>query len=332
MEDVRVTVAASRPDGRPSRRPPVASVAICAYTTHRWDDLRDAVASVLAQCRDGDECLVVIDHNDRLLALAANEFAGEPVIRVIASGGSRGLSGARNTAIAMSRGDVIVFLDDDAVAGQGWLGRMVAELSRPGVYGVGSAAVPEWPHGQRPAWFPPEFDWVVGCSYLGQPTEPARVRNVFGVAMGFRRDVFALAGQFSIDVGRIGVTPTGCEETELCIRLAQRRPDAVIRYLPDVAVTHRVAASRVRPGYFLRRCFGEGQSKARVSVLVGADRALTTERAYIRRVLPKAFSRELRRFARGDLGGLAAATMMALGLFIAGCGYVVVRVIGGTGA
>src|SRR5262245_3430685 len=39
MEDVRVTVAASRPDGRPSRRPPVASVAICAYTTHRWDDL-----------------------------------------------------------------------------------------------------------------------------------------------------------------------------------------------------------------------------------------------------------------------------------------------------
>jgi glycosyltransferase involved in cell wall biosynthesis len=312
----------------------VASVAICAYATNRWDDLKTAVASVVGQMGDDDECVVVVDHNDQLLALAETEFAsggpaaGRAVIRVIPNAAERGLSGARNTAIAESRGEIIAFLDDDAAAGDGWLRRMMAELAQAGVFGVGTAANPDWPAGERPGWFPPEFDWVVGCSYRGLPTEPADVRNVFGVAMAFRREVFALAGMFSTDVGRIGQTPTGCEETELCIRLRLVRPDVMIKYLPDVAVTHRVTMPRVRPGYFLRRCLGEGRSKARVSRLVGADQALTSERIYVRSVLPRAFVRELGRFVGGNFDGLAAATMMMLGLLMAGGGYVVERAIG----
>lgn len=335
MEDVRTVVAVPRLGSRPERRASAASVAICAYATNRWYDLKSAVASVVGQLGDDDECVVVVDYNDELLALAETEFAsvrsasGRAVVRVIPNACERGLSGARNTAIAESRGEVVAFLDDDATAGDGWLRRMMAELTEADVFGVGTAANPDWPAGERPGWFPPEFDWVVGCSYRGLPTEPADVRNVFGVAMAFRREVFALAGTFSTDVGRIGLTPTGCEETELCIRLRLVRPDVMIKYLPDVAVTHRVTTPRVRPGYFLRRCLGEGRSKARVSRLVGADHALTSERTYVRSVLPRAFARELGRFLRGNFDGLAAAAMMVLGLLLAGGGYVVERVIGG---
>jgi hypothetical protein len=143
--------------------------------------------------------------------------------------------------------------------------------------------------------------------------------------MAFRREVFDLAGTFSTDVGRIGLTPTGCEETELCIRLRQIRPSALITYAPDVTVSHRVTEDRVRRRYFLRRCLGEGRSKARVSRLVGAGDALLSERAYVRSVLPKAFLRELRRGLRGDLAGLAAATFIVLGVLGAGVGYVEVR-------
>ena len=335
MEDVRTAIVAPRPGSRSSRLAPAISVAICAYATNRWYDLKASVDSVVSQLGDDDECVVVVDHNQELLALAETGFAsvrsaaGRAAVRVIPNAAERGLSGARNTAIAESRGEIIAFLDDDATAGDGWLRRMMAELAEANVFGVGTAANPDWPAGHRPGWFPPEFDWVVGCSYLGLPTEPADVRNVFGVAMAFRREVFALAGTFSTDVGRIGLTPTGCEETELCIRLRKARPDAMIKYLPDVAVTHRVTPPRVRPGYFLRRCLGEGQSKARVSRLVGSDHALMSERAYVRSVLPRAFMRELRRFVRGDFDGLAAATMMMLGLLLAGGAYLVERTIGG---
>jgi GT2 family glycosyltransferase len=201
---------------------------------------------------------VVIDHNDELLALAGDAFGGAMSVRVLPSTGPRGLSGARNSAIAASRGDVVAFLDDDAVADGDWLHQMVTTLAEPDVYGVGSAAVPLWPGGERPRWFPPEFDWVVGCSYRGLPTQRASVRNVIGVAMAFRREVFDLAGMFSADVGRVGLAPTGCEETELCIRLRQARPEVVIRYLPDVTVRHRVTDDRVFPASLHGRRSFEG--------------------------------------------------------------------------
>ena len=268
---------------RRSVRVATASVAICAYSTNRWPDLQAAVGSVVAQLRPGDECVIVIDHNDELLAMATGAFGALTTVRVLASTGPRGLSGARNSAIAVSRGDVVAFLDDDAIADDGWLAQMVDALAEPDVYGAGSAAVPQWPGGERPRWFPPEFDWVVGCSYRGLPTQRASVRNVIGVAMAFRREVFDLAGTFSADVGRIGLAPTGCEETELCIRLHQARPETLIRYLPDVTVRHRVTAERVRPGYFLRRCMGEGSVQG-AGVPAGRCRRRARERTGVRAI------------------------------------------------
>jgi GT2 family glycosyltransferase len=302
--------------------PGPTSVAICAYTMRRWDDLTAAVASVLAQLRPGDDCVLVIDHNEELLARAEAEFAGNDAVHVTASVGPRGLSGARNTAIAASRGDVVAFLDDDAAAGERWLPGMLAVLAETGVLGVGTAALPRWPAGRRPAWFPAEFDWVVGCSYTGQPVERADVRNVIGAAMAFRREAFEIAGTFSTDVGRVGSTPTGCEETELCIRIRRARPDARVVYLPEVSVSHRVTEERLRYRYFLRRCLGEGRSKAWVSRLQGSDDGLASERDYLRSVLPGAVLRELRRGLRGEPAGLVAAGLVVAGVFAAGVGYV----------
>src|SRR2546429_6452067 len=122
--------------------------------------------------------------------------------------------------------------------------------------------------------------------------ERADVRNVIGAAMAFRREAFTLAGTFSDLVGRVGTTPTGCEETELCIRLRRAKGTARIVYLPDVAVSHHVTPDRLRVSYFLRRCLGEGLSKARVSRLVGADAGLSSERSYVSRVLPPALRPE----------------------------------------
>lgn len=298
-----------------------ASVTICAYTMLRWKDLCEAVESVTGQLRPGDECLIVIDHNEELLARTDAAFTGRHDVRVLANTGSRGLSGARNTAVAHSRRDILAFLDDDAVAGPGWLARMRRALEDPDVIGVGTAVLPRWPNGQRPPWFPSEFDWVVGCSYVGLPTVSAEVRNTIGAGMAFRREAFELAGGFSTMVGRVGTIPTGCEETELCIRVRRARPSARILYLPDVAVMHRVTLDRLRPSYFLRRCVGEGLSKARVAKLVGAGDGLSSERSYVSAVLPRGLHRELRRALRGEPAGWAACMFIIAGVVLAGVGY-----------
>src|SRR5512142_3348863 len=97
---------------------PSISVVICSYTDRRWDDFRRASASVERQLLDGDELVVVIDHNDALLARARAAISRA---RVVANGGKQGLSDARNTGVAAARGDVVAFLDDDAAARPGWL-------------------------------------------------------------------------------------------------------------------------------------------------------------------------------------------------------------------
>ena len=300
---------------------PTVSVVVCTYTERRWDGLVAAVDSVVAQLRAGDECLVVVDHNAALLRRAEAGLRHHRSVRVLAAEGAPGLSGARNTGVAHGAGEILAFLDDDAVATAGWLDEILAVLAEPGVAVVGGAAMPSWAAGGRPGWFPPEYDWVVGCSYRGLPRRVAPVRNVIGAAMAFRRDGCDDAGLFDGAIGRVGTAPLGCEETALCIRLRQVRPDAGIVYLPTAVVRHQVPHDRSTVRYFLHRCFAEGISKARISRLVGRVDALASERDYVRRTLPRAAGRELARAARGRPEALGAASMIAAGVAAAGLGY-----------
>src|SRR4051812_22092349 len=89
---------------------PTLSVVICAYTLDRWDDVRRAVASVLEQDPAPLEVILVADRNDELLDRAIREL---PRVQAIANTQSPGLSGARNSGVAIARGDVVAFVDDD---------------------------------------------------------------------------------------------------------------------------------------------------------------------------------------------------------------------------
>jgi cellulose synthase/poly-beta-1,6-N-acetylglucosamine synthase-like glycosyltransferase len=111
-------------------------------------------------------------------------------------------------------------MDEDATAAPDWLERLTHGYDSDEVLGVGGTIDPLWLTG-RPAWFPAEFDWVVGCTYRGLPETANRVRNLIGCNMSFRREVFQQVGGFRSGIGRIGLRPVGCEETELCIRLNQ---------------------------------------------------------------------------------------------------------------
>jgi GT2 family glycosyltransferase len=288
------------------------SVVICAYTEDRFEDITASVASIRAQHRRPVETVLVIDYNDALLRRARTAF---PDVTVVANDQTRGLSGARNTGVELVTGDIVAFLDDDARATPDWLTHLVAPYADPTVAGVGGTVSPDWTTG-RPAWFPPEFDWVVGCSYVGLPTAVSEVRNPIGAAMSFRRKVFPLVGGFSDGIGRVGTTPLGCEETELYIRLRRALPDASVLYVPAAVVHHRVTPTRASWSYFQRRCYAEGLSKAIVTSTVGASAALESERSYVRRTLPRAVARDLRQPGRRLRAGAVVA-----GLAVTAAGY-----------
>jgi glucosyl-dolichyl phosphate glucuronosyltransferase len=297
------------------------SIVICAYTLDRWSDLQRAIDSTQRQSMTPFEVLLVIDHNPELAQRARVAW---PDVRVIESRGPQGLSGARNTGVEDASGEVVAFLDDDAAAETTWLAELVAPYVDERVVATGGHAEAAWDTG-RPSWFPPEFDWVVGCSHVGLPRTPARVRNPIGSTMSFRRAAVVEAGGFHADVGRVGTKPTGGEETELCIRIQRLRPGSLVVLVPGARVRHRVPAPRSTFGYFRSRCFQEGRSKARIAALEGAGAALASERAYATRTLPVAVLRGLAEVAGGRPSGLLRAAAVVAGLALTTAGYVAGR-------
>ncbi len=302
-------------------RLPTASVVICAYTLDRWPDLVAGFAGLAAQTVPPHEVLLVIDHHDELLRRADVEFGRRPRTRVLANDRSRGASGARNAGIARATGEVVVFLDDDAAPDPDWLAHLLAPYADPRVHGVGGYADPVWPAGGRPAQLVPELDWIIGCTYRGQPTELAEVRNLVACNMSVRRSVFDRVGTFDEEVGRIGRIPLGCEETELCIRLGRDIPGARLLFEPRARVHHRVTEQRRTWGYLRSRSFAEGLSKAAMARVVGAQDATSVEKDYVRRVLVGAVAREVRRGLRGHPEGWRGAGGILLSLAAAGVGY-----------
>jgi O-antigen biosynthesis protein len=292
------------------------SVVICAFSERRWRDLGAAIGSLQRQTRPAREIIVVIDHNDELLARAGTAWPDASVVR---NEKSRGLSGARNSGISAASADVVAFLDDDAEADERWLERLAAAYDDPRVLAAGGLVEPQWPAG-RPHWFPAEFDWVVGCAHSGMPREVAPVRNLVGANMSFRRKTLLDLGGFRDGIGRIGSLPVGCEETELCIRARQRWPDRLTLYLPDARVRHGVSTERTSPRYFLSRCHAEGRSKAVVAQLVGRDDGLEAERAYVRRTLTAGIARGLWDAVRGR-GSFGRPLAILLGLATTAAGY-----------
>ncbi|MQY38816.1 hypothetical protein SRB17_68300 [Streptomyces sp. RB17] len=305
-------------------RDPGISVVICVYTEDRWEDILAAVSSVRAQSYPALETLLVVDHNPALKDRLEREYKETEGVRVLANAGPRGLSAGRNTGIATSHGEVIAFLDDDAVAERDWLRHFAEGYADPHVMAVGGRTMPVWASGRRPAWFPEEFDWVVGCTYKGLPPGRVRVRNVLGGNASFRRTAFDAAGGFATGIGRDGDRrPLGCEETELCIRLTRARPDAVLLIDDRAVIHHRVPGPREHFAYFRTRTYAEGLSKALVAKSVGADKGLESERRYTTRVLPAGVARGLRDALLARPGGAGRAGAIVAGVLSAAGGYAV---------
>jgi GT2 family glycosyltransferase len=308
------------------------SVVICAYTQQRWRDIVSAVASIKTQTVRALEVVLVVDHNPQLARRAEAEFSN--AVTVLENRHARGLSGARNTALNVVRGDIIAFLDDDASARPDWLENLLACYTDPSVMAAGGAAFPIWPNSRVPHKLPSALLWIVGCSFDGQHPNgepPMDVRNLMGCNMSFRSGVFATVGGFSEGVGRLGNIPLGCEETELCIRLRQQVRGARIVFEPRAAVDHRVTAERTSWSYLWRRAWAEGVSKARITLVVGDSDGLSSERSYVVVVLPATIVRETGRVWRGAISrdpqrlraGAAGVTGVVLAVVAAGLGYAV---------
>jgi glycosyltransferase involved in cell wall biosynthesis len=297
------------------------SVIICCYTLERLGDLHEAIRSVQAQSHKPHEIIVAVDHNEELFNRLTSELP--PEFKVVISRQTPGLSTTRNVGISHSTGDIISFIDDDAIADRNWLTNLCERFHDPRVIVVGGKAIPKWLDGNRPWWFPEELNWIIGCSYKGIPAEETKIRNVIGCNMAFRRTAFERAGLFSSEVGRVGKLQGLGEEAEICLRIKNTMPEALVVYEQNAVIYHKVPKWRVNLKYVAQRSFNEGLYKHVVGRLASSisREPLSTENSYLRYLLLNAIPQRLIKLHRP--AAVAAASVIMLSISSAGLGYIV---------
>jgi glycosyltransferase involved in cell wall biosynthesis len=170
------------------------------------------------------------------------------------------MSAARNRGISAARGELLVFVDDDAFPHPHWLQALVDALRLENVQAAGGP-IELLLEGEMPSWLSSAYlpylsVWDLGPDLL----DLAYNEYPRGANMAFRRSVFTRLGGFSPDLGRRGKSLRSCEETELCLRI--ERTGGRVVYVPRARVAHLTAAERITETWLLGRFAAQGTSEA----------------------------------------------------------------------
>jgi glycosyltransferase involved in cell wall biosynthesis len=303
---------------------PSVSVVICAYTMERLKDVHEAVDSALAQTLKPHEVIVAIDHNEELFHRLKAELPPE-VKTILNDGPYRGSSATDNAGVSLSRGDIVAFMDDDAVAERDWLEHLIKPYQDPSIVAVGGRLIPVWTN-RRPEWFCEELYWIVGSTYKGHPEARTEVRNLIFCNASLRRQVFDSIGLFPAETGRLANWGTGFE-SQAFLRLKFQMPDSIILYEPDAVVHHKVAPYRAKIKYLILRSYNEGFFKAKVKKASAglSQKPLSTENSYLRNLLLASIPQRLRHFYKP--WALAQAGAIIISIVATGLGYLMGKLV-----
>lgn len=280
----------------------------------RWDQIQLCLESLRRQTYPPAKVIVVVDGNAELAAALRGTVIDEVIVELAVNSG---LSVARNAGIEQVETPWVAFLDDDAIADPTWLERLAAARDETHATGVGGWVEPLFEE-QRPAWFPSQLLWTVGCSHAGLPEERAFVRNVFGGCALMSTAALRDEGGYDPQFGRRGDSAEGGEEAELCLRIARRDPSATFVLEPSAVIHHHIPRERATVRYVLRRCHVEGGAKSRLARRQGT-KAVSNETSFARQSLTDA----ARMVSSGRPG---QAVVLLTGVGLAGVGFAADRV------
>jgi len=243
------------------------SVVLCAHTLDRYDAVTDATESILDQSYEDTELVFVSDGDEAVYERFEDEYGSHEAVVTHCNDNNVGLLESRNNGARVATGDVVAFIDDDAIADPDWAAQLVEAYEQKDALAAGGKMTPAWVAG-KPSFLPEEFYWLVGVTHRGFADGPGEVRNTFGSNISFRRDVFLELGGFDTNIGgRQGDKNLQGGETELCARLAEEYGQGVY-YNPDARVAHKVYEYRTDPWWLIDRAFWQGYSKRGMEVLV----------------------------------------------------------------
>lgn len=237
---------------------PRVSIIICTY--NRADLLRITLES-LSSLQDIEKAeVLIVDNNSsdhtRSVADAFIKLNKSKIVAHYCFELMQGLSAARNTGIHAAEGDIIAFLDDDAVPCEEWIITILTTFdSRRDVYAMGGIIYPNFESG-RPAWLIKalELPYTIVDNGRAVKEYPPNL-HPFGANMAIRKS-FLENHLFPTHLGRKGTMLLSGEESWLFNQM--KKEGKTILYHPHMSVVHFIPDSRLTREWIQERYYYQG--------------------------------------------------------------------------
>lgn len=209
-------------------------LSVVVVSAGRPEALKRCLLSLSQQAQAGCEVVVVADAEGRA---AARALPVQGPLKLLAQH-EPNVSAARNAGIAAAGGDIIAFIDDDAVAEPVWSGAVLAAFTDSDLAAVTGPVLGR--NGISPQWGPLAVNGLGQDFPLGPdaPITDGHARKLQGTNMAFRRDALAQVGGFDEALHFY------LEDTDMALRIG--KSGLRTAWVPQAVVHHAFEASARR--------------------------------------------------------------------------------------
>lgn len=176
---------------------------------------------------------------------------------------NQGLSYARNRGIKEAHGDLLVYVDDDALVNPEYL-QTYADFfaSHPEAEAAGGPIIPKY-ETEEPTWMSHYIKMLLtGYKYNGDTVKEFALNDYPGGGnAAYRASVFEQVGPFNVELGRKGDSLEASEEKDIFQKM--RALGMKIYYLPTAILYHLIPEKKLSNDYFNRLTYSIGRSERR---------------------------------------------------------------------
>ena len=236
---------------------------ICTYNREKYiGPLLDSI--VKNDYPTSDYEIVLVDNNctDNTRGVCEQFAATHPEIRlryVVET--EQGLSAARNKGIEEAQGDIIIYVDDDALVDTDYI-RIYAEhfATHPETMAAGGPIEPLY-ETEEPKWMSPYTKALLTAwmNYGDKVHEYPNGRYPGGGNAAYRKVVFEKVGLFNTELGRKGSALLASEEKDIFDKM--KAQGMQVLYLPTPVLHHIIPQSKLEEDYFNRLTLQIGRSE-----------------------------------------------------------------------
>lgn len=248
------------------------TVIICTYNREKY--IRPLLESLAANTLSKEKYeIILVDNNcqDHTHDVCMKFVASHPDIafRYVVET-EQGLSAARNKGIKEAKGDLIVYVDDDALVDDHYLQDYFDWFdSHPETMAAGGPIYPLYEEGEEPKWMSPYTKALLTAwmDYGNKVREYPSGRYPGGGNSAYRRTVFGQVGLFNTNLGRKGGNLMGSEEKDIFDKMHSL--DMQVLYLPWPVLHHSIPKKKLERPYFNRLTLQMGTSERQRTKALG---------------------------------------------------------------